>query len=82
MAFIPLATDVKIKGKASIDGIATRLGKWGCSLIQQIIFLLFSSLREATLFIAILLFGLLILWVVSVLKTGKNFQKATEPQSF
>ena len=43
MAFIPLTPEHKLKGKASIDGIGSRLGKSGGSFIYQWLLVVFGS---------------------------------------
>jgi AAA family ATP:ADP antiporter len=48
MAYIPLDEERKIKGKAAIDGVGSRLGKSGGSLIVQFLLLLGGTLDNIT----------------------------------
>jgi ATP:ADP antiporter, AAA family len=43
MAFIPLSSENKMKGKSAIDGIGSRLGKSGGSLVMQVLLIFFAS---------------------------------------
>ncbi len=45
MTFIPLSREEKLKGKAAIDGVGSRLGKSGASLVYQGLLIMFASLR-------------------------------------
>ena len=55
MAFIPLDHDVKLKGKAAIDGVGSRLGKSGGSLIHQGLLMMFGSLSLSSPYVAVIL---------------------------
>lgn len=86
MAFIPLSMQEKIKGKAAIDGVGARLGKSGGSLIHQSLLLTFASFSASAPYIAVLLFGIILLWMCAVKLMGKQFaelsgtpQKAPAP---
>ncbi len=43
MAFIPLGHECKLKGKAAIDGVGSRLGKSGGSLVHQGFLMIFAT---------------------------------------
>lgn len=73
MAFVPLTSEMKLKGKAVIDGVGSRLGKSGGSLIHQGLILVFSTISASAHIVAILLFGAIIFWVGAVLSLGKHF---------
>lgn len=73
MAFIPLEPDQKLKGKAAIDGIGSRIGKSGGSVIHQSFLLLFGSLSASTPYVAIILIVMISLWILSVKELGKAF---------
>lgn len=73
LAFIPLSKESKLKGKAAIDGIGSRLGKSGGSLIHQGFLLFFTTIAASTPYIAIVFFGILVIWIFSVISLGKQF---------
>ena len=79
MAFIPLDSQTKLKGKAAIDGVGSRLGKSGGSVIHQGLLLTFSSLSAATPYIAAIFIGIVILWSMAVVSLGKQFDEKTAP---
>ena len=49
MAFVPLQPECKVKGKAAIDGVCSRLGKSGGSLAHQMLLVLFSTHLQSNL---------------------------------
>jgi AAA family ATP:ADP antiporter len=73
MAFVPLDSEMKLKGKAVIDGVGSRLGKSGGSLIHQGLILIFSTISASAHIVAVLLFGAIAFWVGAVLSLGKHF---------
>ena len=77
MAYIPLAPDLKVQGKAAIDVVGARLGKAGGSLLQQILIALYGSLRAVTGQIGVLLVGIIGLWLWADLRLGREFARIT-----
>lgn len=77
MAFVPLSAESKIKGKAAIDGVGIRLGKSGGSVMQTALFLIFGGLANSVPMIAIILFGVIAVWIGSVRALGKQFDEVT-----
>lgn len=77
MAFIPLSSEEKLQGKSAIDGIGSRLGKSGSSLIMQILFLFFATPMGASPYI----FGIIILifpvWIIAINRLSKQFEEKT-----
>lgn len=78
MAFIPLSPEQKLKGKTAIDGIGSRLGKSGGSLIHQGLMMLFCSLSSSTPYVAAILVAVLSLWIIAVRTLGKSFVEKAE----
>jgi AAA family ATP:ADP antiporter len=74
LAFIPLDRHTKLKGKAAIDGMVSRLGKSGASILYTIMLTQVSSLTACAPVIAVCLFIAIGLWVRSVLQVGKEFE--------
>lgn len=73
MAFIPLDHDTKLKGKAAIDGVGSRLGKSGGSLVHQGLLMVFVQLTYITPYVAAILFGVIILWILAAKTLGELF---------
>jgi AAA family ATP:ADP antiporter len=77
LAFIPLSQESKLKGKAAIDGVGSRIGKSGGSLIQQGLIIGFGSLAASTPIISAILLFALGGWILAVRALGKQFQSLT-----
>lgn len=71
MAFIPLTRVDKIKGKAVIDGIASRLGKSGASFSLQVTILMFGSLVASTPYITALMLLVITGWIGATRLLGR-----------
>lgn len=77
MAFIPLQPEHKLKGKAAIDGIGSRLGKSGGSVVHQGLLFMLGSLGTSTPYVAAILLAVIVVWIVAVRSLGKEFQELT-----
>lgn len=77
IAFIPLSLSTKLKGKAAIDGIGSRLGKSGGSIAHQGLLLIFSTVASSSPYVAIIFIAVLFVWGFSVLSLGKQFDALT-----
>jgi AAA family ATP:ADP antiporter len=73
MAFVPLPSEVKIKGKAAIDGVGARLGKSGGALIHQSLLLTLASFTASAPYVAGFLLAVIAIWMVAVRTMGKQF---------
>ncbi len=80
IAFIPLDRESKLKGKAAIDGVGSRLGKSGGSVIHQSFLLLFGSLAVSAPYIGMIFIVTSVIWIFSVSALGKRFDRLTNPQ--
>ena len=84
MAFIPLDPDLKVNGKAAVDGVGGRLGKSAGGLVTSTLLVIYStSDAAATAFdIAPVLFGLVALltfaWLFSVVRLSILYNDAVE----
>lgn len=77
MAFIPLDHDKKLKGKAAIDGVGSRLGKSGGSLLFQGLLLVSGSLAASVPYIAAILLVTIVIWIAAVRSLAKQFNALT-----
>lgn len=73
LAFIPLSKESKLKGKAAIDGVGSRIGKSGGSIIHQGLLMCFGTVALSTPYVALLLTGAIGAWMVAVKALGKRF---------
>lgn len=73
MAFIPLSHECKLKGKAAIDGVGSRIGKSGGSLMYQGLLMLFSTVSASAPYVAAILLVAIILWMWAVRSLGRQF---------
>ena len=71
ISFIPLPRENQRKGKAVIDGIGSRFGKSGGSLMIQILVLLCADIMLTIPYVAAILFTFAGVWIYAVLKLGK-----------
>jgi AAA family ATP:ADP antiporter len=74
MAFIPLSIPMQRKAKAVIDGIASRLGKSGGSLIYQVLLLTCTSLATATPYVVVVTLLITVLWVYAVVVLSRELK--------
>ena len=75
MAFVPLESTYKIKGKAAIDGVGSRLGKSGGSIIHQSLLILFSSFASSAPYVAGFLMITIVGWIGAVKALGLQFNE-------
>ena len=80
MAFVPLTPEDQLKGKPAIDGVCSRLGKSGGSVIHQGLLLSFSTITASAPYVAGFLLTVISLWIVAVRSLGRDFNALTTPQ--
>lgn len=72
IAFIPLSKDEQRKGKAVVDGIASRFGKSGGSItIQGLLLICHNSLALTIPYVGAITAVVMLIWIVSVRGLGK-----------
>lgn len=77
MAFIPLDHESKLKGKAAIDGVGSRLGKSGGSIIHQGLLMIFGTLGASSPYVAIIIMIVIGVWMVTTRILGKKIDALT-----
>ncbi len=80
LAFIPLSKECKLKGKAAIDGIGSRVGKSGGSFIHQSLLMCFGTVALSTPYVGFLLLFVIAGWIASVRGLGKRFNELVSHQ--
>ena len=80
ISLIPLDKEVKLKGKAAIDGFGSRLGKSGGSIIQQVLLLIFANLAAITPYVAAIVVIAITIWIYAVRSLGRQFATLTAEQ--
>lgn len=73
MAFIPLNSESRLKGKAAIDGVGSRIGKSGGSVIHQGLLVLFSTISASTPYVGAIFIIVVVIWILSAISLGKQF---------
>lgn len=73
MAFIPLGHECKLKGKAAIDGVGSRLGKSGGSVVHQGLLMFLGTLSVSAPYVAAILFLVIVAWIIAVRSLGRQF---------
>ncbi|MBI5346962.1 MAG: NTP/NDP exchange transporter [Chlamydiae bacterium] len=77
IAFIPLSKESRLKGKAAIDGVGSRIGKSGSSILYQGLFLFCSTVGATVPYVAIIFFAVLVVWFIAIISLGKQFNALT-----
>jgi AAA family ATP:ADP antiporter len=81
LAFVPLGSECKIKGKAAIDGVCSRLGKSCGSVIHGGLLLFFSTIVASSPYVAAWLFAVILVWGAAVWTLGKQFNELAVQQT-
>lgn len=80
MAYIPLDHESKLKGKAAIDGVGSRFGKSGGSLIHQGLLMGFSTLTVSAPYVGSILLLVIVFWIFATRRLGKKFNELVATQ--
>jgi AAA family ATP:ADP antiporter len=75
IAFIPLSPDSKRKGKAAIDGVGSRLGKSGGSVIHQTLLISCSTIAAIAPYVAGIFLIISGVWIAAAVSLGKQFNE-------
>jgi AAA family ATP:ADP antiporter len=77
MAFVPLTPEDQLKGKPIVDGICSRLGKSGGSVIHQGLLVTFSTITASAPYVAGVLLSIIGVWIGATRVLGKKFTALT-----
>lgn len=77
IAFVPLSKECKLKGKAAIDGVGSRLGKSGGSVIHQGLLMFLGTVSLSTPYVAAILLFVIGAWMFAVKSLGRQFNDLT-----
>jgi AAA family ATP:ADP antiporter len=80
LAFIPLSKESKLKGKAAIDGVGSRLGKSGSAIIYQALLMFFGTVSATIPYVALIMLFVIAIWMIAVSYLGKQFQALVSDQ--
>lgn len=80
IAFIPLPRESQRKGKAVVDGIASRFGKSGGSILIQALLVACGELMLTIPYVAIIFAVVLSFWIFSVYRLGKLASHAIDKE--
>jgi AAA family ATP:ADP antiporter len=78
IAFVPLPREEQRKGKAVVDGIASRLGKSGGSIMIQFLLVMCGNLGSTIPYIAVIFLVVITLWIVAVRGLGKLVKRSID----
>jgi ATP:ADP antiporter, AAA family len=81
LSYIPLSREMRIRGKAAIDGVGSRMGKSGGSLVYQGLLMIFRNIPQSAPVVSAILIGVLSTWCLAVKSLGKQLQKLTLEQA-
>ena len=82
-AYIPLDEESKVRGKAAVDGVGSRLGKsLGSFVLTTILLPIFGEglITNVQYYIFFIIILTLVLWLVAVNKLSVKFHKLTQEQ--
>merc|ERR1712039_679486 len=74
--YIPLEENLKIRGKAAVDGIGGRLGKSGGAGIQQLFFIIRAKADQLSIapYLGVLLCFFSVIWLMSARSLSGMFE--------
>lgn len=78
ISFIPLSSESKFKGKAAIDGVGSRLGKTGGSIVHGGLLMVFGSVSLSTPFVGVFLLLVVFGWIIAAQSLGRQFNRLTK----
>jgi len=74
LAFIPLESELRLTGKAVIDGVGSRLGKASSSFLFQCLLMIFPSISACAPFLSIFLIFIAFVCIMNIRVLGKTLE--------
>lgn len=81
IAFIPLTKEEQRKCKVIVDGLASRFGKSGGSIIYVILFYVCGEMANVIPYVAVIIFIALAAWIYATVKMGRIIALAAKQNS-
>ncbi len=78
IAFIPLSKENQRRGKAVVDGIASRFGKSGGSLIYIVLFLLCGGITASVPYVSAIVLLSICFWLYAVYNLGRMVENSID----
>lgn len=72
LAFIPLSKETRLKGKAVVDGMGSRIGKSGGSLLYQVLLMSLGSIAGSLPYVAAVFLVAVSIWIYAVNAHGRS----------
>jgi AAA family ATP:ADP antiporter len=80
IAFIPMSKENQRKSKAVVDGIASRFGKSGGSIVYIWLLFLLGDMAFTITYVSIIIFIVMFFWIIAVLMLGKLLSKSIDSE--
>ncbi len=76
MSYVPLAEELKTRGKAAADMIGTKLGKSTSAFMQSMLFVIIptATYQSVSDFLMIIFFIICIIWIWAVIELNKEYK--------
>ncbi|NDB81454.1 MAG: NTP/NDP exchange transporter [Alphaproteobacteria bacterium] len=77
MAYVPLDSDLKTRGKVAVDSIGIKLGKSMSAFIQSAIFVIFpaATFESISIYLMSVFTVVCIIWIISVILLSREYEK-------
>ena len=83
MAYIPLTDEMRVQGKAAVDGVGGRLGKSGGGVLQQILLVTVQGSTQITIapYLGGFVVFIAIAWIYAVRRLSVMFERARKEKN-
>jgi len=80
MSYIPLDEDSKVKGKAAIDVLGSRVGKSGASMVQQGFVFVFGDIISASPAVMLVFYAVSAVWIMGAMQLSVLYNAKVKEQ--